>query len=569
MKRIEHKIKWLLCTVLLIGTYNAFAQTVQVLGGDKPHLECVTEQNYQEYMKPAIEKNIAKLRSEGKLHADVAAKMGGEVKFAWPLRMTPEYQAIEGVNSYFYIGNFADLDHDEYERLDWQCNTAFFDDYYFGGAKNYDGHNGADIVPYPFPWQMMDDESVDIIAAADGQVIHMYEGNTVDRNCDEPHEFNYEPFNGGYYGNFIALLHDDMSITVYAHMKTGTVANLEVDDYVVAGQYLGKMGSSGNSSAPHIHFEFRPTEGSQYDEPWYDPEGCNDDLTESRWIDQIPYYEPEVLRVSTHNALPVFKTCAEYEAGSNETVNFSNHFTTAEVLIITVAMRDFFVGDDLDVDIISSAGIILEDMDWIAASNYYKEIFAFTESLTGYATGTYKIRVTHQGKFYYHYFTVNCPAAATLSGSHVGVKGYLNGDYIASTATISGVSTNDVLYEAENYVKLNVGFQAAANCAFKAQVDPCTIGGLKDVPITLENNVISVYPNPNLGNFEVYYHTNEISDKYFLIRNLVGEVIYSSAKLKDVDLFTEHVDLSDQAKGIYLIEFYNGKFVETAKVVVQ
>ncbi|MBK7569941.1 MAG: peptidoglycan DD-metalloendopeptidase family protein [Bacteroidetes bacterium] len=569
MKRIEHKIKRLLCTVLLLGSLSAFAQTVQVLGGDKPQLQCVTEKDYQDYMRPAIEKNIARLREEGKLHADVAAKMGGEVKFAWPLRMTPEYQAIEGVNSYFYIGNFADLNHDEYYRTDWQCNTAIYDDYYFGGAKNYDGHNGADIVPYPFPWQMMDDESVDIIAAADGQVIHMYTGNTVDRNCDEPHTFNYEPFNGGYYGNFIALLHDDMSITVYAHMKTGTVADLEVDDYVVAGQYLGKMGSSGNSSAPHIHFEFRPTEYYSYQEPWYDPEGCNDELVESRWIDQIPYYEPEVLRVSTHNALPVFKTCAEYEAGSNETVNFSNHFTTGEVLMISVAMRDFFEGDDLDVDIISSAGVILQDMDWVATSNYYKEIFLFTESLTGYATGTYKIRVTHQGKFYYHYFTVNCPAAVTLTGTHTGVKGYLNGDYIASTATISGVSTNDVLYEAENYVKLNVGFKATMNCEFKAQVDPCTIGGLKDVQTIVENNQMSVYPNPNFGNFELYYYSDVPSDKYFLIRNLVGEIIYSSSKLNDVNLFTEQIDLSDQAKGIYLIEFYNGKSVETAKVVVQ
>ncbi len=569
MKRIEHNIKWLLSTVLLIGSFNAFAQTVQVLGGDKPHLECVTEEDYQEYMRPAIEKNISRLRSEGKLQADIAPKMGGEVKLAWPLRMTPEYQAIEGVNSYFYIGNFADIDHDPYYRLDWQCNTALGADYTFGGAKNYDQHNGADIVPYPFPWQMMDDESVDIIAAADGQVIHMYDGNTIDRNCDTPHVFNDEPFNGGYYGNFVALLHDDMSITIYAHMKIGTMADLAIDDYVVAGQYLGKMGSSGNSGAPHIHFEFRPTEYGQYDEPWFDPEGCNDDLTESRWIDQIPYFEPEVLRVSTHDALPVFKTCAEYESGSNETVNFSNHFTTAEVLMISVAMRDFFFGDDLDVDIISSAGIILEDMDWVSASNYYREIFLFTTSLSGYATGTYKIRVTHQGKSYYHYFTVNCPAATTLTGTHTGVKGYLNGDYIASTATISGVTTNDVLYEAENYVKLNVGFQATANCAFKAQVDPCTIGALKNIQTIVENNQMSVYPNPNFGNFELYYFTDEPSDKYFLIRNLVGEIIYSSSKLNDINLFTEQIDLSNQAKGIYLIEFYNGKFVETAKVVVQ
>lgn len=56
MKRIEHKIKRLLCTVLLLGSLSAFAQTVQVLGGDKPQLQCVTEKDYQDYMRPAIEK---------------------------------------------------------------------------------------------------------------------------------------------------------------------------------------------------------------------------------------------------------------------------------------------------------------------------------------------------------------------------------------------------------------------------------------------------------------------------------------------------------------------------------
>ena len=76
----------------------------------------------------------------------------------------------------------------------------------------------------------MDDESVEIIAAADGEVIQRYDGNTVDRNCASPHEFNSEPFNGGYYGNFIALMHSDSSITVYAHMKNGTVANLELGE---------------------------------------------------------------------------------------------------------------------------------------------------------------------------------------------------------------------------------------------------------------------------------------------------------------------------------------------------
>ena len=572
MKRKKLILKWMLGAILITCSSSVFTQTKQILDDGKEQIECVTEDQYQLFLRPAIENNIARLRQEGKLHADNFAKMGGEVKFGWPLRMADNYKEIDGVNSYFYISNFADIDHDESYRLDWECHTAIGDTYYFGGAKNYDQHNGADIVPYPFPWQMMDDENVDIVAAADGQVIHMYNGNSIDRNCDTPHVFNYEPFNDGYYGNFIALLHDDNSITVYAHMKSGTMANLEVDDMVVAGQYLGKIGSSGNSSAPHLHFEFRHCEDCQYDEPWFDPEGCNEDVTESRWLDQIPYYEPEVLRVATHNNIPVFKDCAEYESGGNETINMSNHFSTAEVLMISVAMRDFFVDDVIDVDIINSAGAILENMDWVATSNYYRELFFFTTSLAGYATGTYKIRVTHQGKFYYHFFTVNCPAAQTLSGTHTGVRGYLNGDNINSTATISGVSTNDVLYQAENYVKLNVGFKATQNCEFRGQIDDCTIDGMKEIidPLTgLQENSILVFPNPTFGEFQVLYKDEQNFDAEIFIRDQLGRIMYQSEKFHDTNSLAQYFDFTSYPKGIYYVELKLNTGIKSTPVVIQ
>lgn len=559
--------------VLLITSLTAFNQDVQILDTDIKPIECVTEAQYQAYMKPLLENSIKKLRAEGKLDFGTSAKMGGEVKLAWPLRMTDEYKNTEGVNSYFVVTNYADLNHDENYRLDWVCHTAYYDDYYFGGARNYDQHNGADIIPYPFPWQMMDDESVDIVAAADGEVIHVFDENIVDRNCDTPHVFAYEPFNGGYYGNFIALLHADNSVTIYGHMKNGTVANLEEGDNVVTGQYLGKMGSSGNSSAPHIHFEVRLSEGTSYIEPWYDSEGCNDDITESRWIDQIPYSEPEVLRVATHNALPVFKTCAEYEAGENEDVNFSNHFLTSETMIITVAMRDFYNGDIIDVDVINSSGIILESMDWVATTNYYREIFAFTVDLSGYTTGTYKVRVTHEGKYYYHYFTVNCPGALTLSGVQSGTKGYISGSTINSTSTISGVSTNNILYQAESYVKLNTGFQASPGCTFRAEIDDCTIGGLKVAQESTDSlleqeNAMNVFPNPNDGRFNITF-ANQFSEAGILnVYDINSKLLYSENFSSD-SYAPVQLDFSFLPKGIYFVHLQMGEKYYSKPVIIQ
>jgi murein DD-endopeptidase MepM/ murein hydrolase activator NlpD len=56
------------------------------------------------------------------------------------------------------------------------------------------------------------------------------------------------------YGNFVVIDHNIDYITLYAHLSEIVVQEGQV---VAQGQALGRVGSTGNSTGPHLHFEVR------------------------------------------------------------------------------------------------------------------------------------------------------------------------------------------------------------------------------------------------------------------------------------------------------------------------
>ena len=64
----------------------------------------------------------------------------------------------------------------------------------------------------------------------------------------------YSAFSSSGYGNLVIVRHDNGLETYYAHLSERLV---EPNDRVVAGQQIGKGGSTGRSSGPHLHFETR------------------------------------------------------------------------------------------------------------------------------------------------------------------------------------------------------------------------------------------------------------------------------------------------------------------------
>ena len=54
-------------------------------------------------------------------------------------------------------------------------------------------------------------------------------------------------------GNHIKIVSDDVA-TVYAHCKKIYVKQ---GDNITQGQAIGEVGSTGNSTGPHLHFEVK------------------------------------------------------------------------------------------------------------------------------------------------------------------------------------------------------------------------------------------------------------------------------------------------------------------------
>ena len=115
-------------------------------------------------------------------------------------------------------------------------------------------HNGVDLAPYRGLGV------TNVIAAQSGTVVFSSADNG--DNCPTVTEetINTEAGQcGGGYGNHVIIQHSDGNFTLYGHMYQNSIT-VKSGDTVGKGQVIGKVGSSGSSTGPHLHFEVRLAE---------------------------------------------------------------------------------------------------------------------------------------------------------------------------------------------------------------------------------------------------------------------------------------------------------------------
>lgn len=132
------------------------------------------------------------------------------------------------------------------------------------------------------------------------------------------------------YGNMVQVTHADGTVTLYAHLSE---INVRQGDTVVRGQQIGRVGSTGNSSGPHLHFEVR-SNGSKVDPMVYITEDSTD--AEKHFEELLEQYggyigeDGQLRTIDGREAID--KTLVEIaeEAGLNPPVFYANNVTVTE-----------------------------------------------------------------------------------------------------------------------------------------------------------------------------------------------------------------------------------------------
>jgi murein DD-endopeptidase MepM/ murein hydrolase activator NlpD len=343
----------------------------------------------EQAMWAEIQHSLKALRGAGTLAATTAAQA---VSLGWPLRMAPGLADYAG----FRISAFVDHDPASGQVLD-----------YSGGARTYDGHRGTDIAAYPFSWNKLDAGEIQVIAAAAGTIVAKANVDSTDHNCNIA---SSDPW------NYVALAHADGRMTIYGHMRYNSITSKGIGQTVAQGEYLGTVGSSGNSSGPHLHFEVRF--GNFSSAEFIDPYAGPASQPESLWASQRPYVDSAINRLSTHSAPPSTPDLCQPTI-----MNLQDSFTTPRNIYFYAYYRDYQGALASQFTIYRPDGSVFQASQYAPADSTFHSAWNYgwaANFSTDEPAGTWRVEATYNGQVYQTFFNLNAPPAITLSAPNGG-----------------------------------------------------------------------------------------------------------------------------------------------------
>lgn len=344
---------------------------------------------YRARIQNEIRTNIAILERKGILASNTLKRPGIDgVKFSLPLRQADGYNDP----GFYGISNYVDVDQKGSPK-DYNC-----------GTRTYYAHMGTDFFTTPLWWEKMDNNAVEVIAGADGIIVYKEDGKD-DRNCANCTTSSPASC---WDWNAIYLQQADGTVAFYGHMKKNSLTTKGVGDAVTKGEFLGVVGSSGNSSGPHLHFElWRDTKYDFLYIPWEGP--CNPDENESMWENQEPYYNPQVLKIISTQTNPSswWKTC--YNGAPEQYTAKTTFIKGSETVNLNIFVRDNVPGGPgYRMKLINPDGVAIYDWTLIAFNTYWATgSYYYTFSWATFEkAGMWKFEVTYGDSYAEHEFYI-------------------------------------------------------------------------------------------------------------------------------------------------------------------
>lgn len=375
------------------------------------------------------------------------------VLYDWPIAQNP----IFDFNSTYGISNFVDHDPAYPNQLeDWNCGQNTYD------TPNGYNHQGIDIFLWPFDENQVDNEQTWAVAAAAGTILAKNDGEP-DDNC----AFNNNT------ANYVILSHSDGSRSWYWHLKLNSVLTKPIGSSVAAGEYLGVIASSGNSTGPHLHFEC-------YDEnlDLIDPYSgtCNNLNTSTFWNTQKPYWEPTINTLYVHHAPPSFQACPNLDIP-----NIATNIQLGQTAYYVGYFHDLQTSNSTSYEINRPDGSTWDSWTHSPSSTFRGSYWYWTRTIpTSEVEGVWTFEATLNGHTEIREIVVGTPCPSSyssangnpLTGSQSASFDFETNGIIESSQIISGSSTI-VDYDSGTSICLDPGFEVTNGSIFHAFIEGC------------------------------------------------------------------------------------------------
>ena len=450
------KIKTLLLFFCLFS-WQLFAQNKPVSQNDDYKIAendaenpCISSQQYS-----IIEKECAE--NCKKLGIDANKFKNGKINSV-PLSFPVKAAAGLTDCAFYHIAAYVDLNPAAGVVQDYNC-----------GTNTYDGHSGTDISTWPYNFVKMDNNLVQVVAAAAGTIVNKNDGQ-FDRNCSK----------NALTANFIIIQHSDGSYALYWHMKKNSVTAKAIGQKVVVGEYLGVVGSSGSASGPHLHFEIwtGATAATRID-----PYGgaCNT-LSASWWATQKPYKETGIMKATvnaTDNILPACPATETPNESNLYQIPYQGFSLSPGYARFYVFLRDEISGLNADMSILNPDGTTFLAWTYNSLTTGQIRMIGTSKKLP-IVPGLYTFKAVYNGTICSSTFKVyDCPSGnillpqddVNLSNITAGVHTFNTQNIVASNK-ITNLATNVVYFSAKS-ITLLPNFKADNSATFTAQIGGC------------------------------------------------------------------------------------------------